>query len=303
MKNFPILIFLLCCTLSCATQYHTTTNLKKSRKNSAYAFVQTSELYTPIYAPNGGSKKQNFTNRGKVQKEREFIALLKAIPTPVKPKTPVGSSEADKVIIQAIESFNNKIFELERRLSKLDINSRGSEEEYANILIEINNLICNYQDGLMLLEKKVKKLYSDISFDTGSSVISRNGSSSINEIALNIEGEVKRWQRYLNSCNKKIFENDIFVLVVNIDGYADQRGDQYMNLKLSEERAKSVEILLRAQLVELVKSKNIKLVFNKIYTTGYGEKLPPGTTSGPENDPNRRICIIDYMVCPARYIK
>ena len=62
-------------------------------------------------------------------------------------------------------------------------------------------------------------------------------------------------------------------------------------------------MLLRDQLTSLIKTKGVKLVFNKVYSTGYGEKLPPDTIDGPDDDPNRRICVISYMVCPARYIK
>ncbi len=290
--------------MSCATHYNRTVNLRERNKMSSNdSYVSSSSLYSPIYKQNGGDKKQNIINRGKVQREKEFIAILKSIPIPVKPKTNNSNSEADKIILQAIESYNSRIYELEKRLSMLDFTSRGSEEEYTDILIEINNLICNFQDGLNLLEKKVKKLYSDVSFDTGSSFISKKGTDALMEITSNIQQEVSRWQRYLNSCNKKIFEKDMFVLVVNIDGYADKRGGNEANFLLSNERAKAVEMLLREQLTNLIKSKGIKLVFNKIYATGYGEKLPPETIDGPDDDPNRRICVISYMVCPARYIK
>lgn len=297
------LFFLIVSLLSCATHNKTVTLRKRNKSNSIDSYVPSSNLYSPIYKPNGGEKKQNIMNRGKVQREKEFIAILKSIPTPVKPKLINSNSEADKIILQAIESFNSRIYELENKLSKIDFSAKGSEQEYTEILLEINNLICNFQDGLSLLEKKVKKLYSDVSFDTGSSLISKKGTAALTEITSNIQQEVSRWQRYLNSCNKKIFENDLFILVVNIDGYADKRGSYDANTVLSKERAQAVELLLRDQLTSLIKTKGVKLVFNKVYSTGYGEKLPPDTIDGPDDDPNRRICVISYMVCPARYIK
>jgi outer membrane protein OmpA-like peptidoglycan-associated protein len=291
-------LFLL---FSCATAKVSTVPI--GNRNSNNKFVKSSELYTPIYAPNGGSKRETIFNRSKVVREKEVIALINSIPKPREAGDISNtSSEADIALKNAIETYNKKIYELEKKLSQIDMNSKGYEEDYTNLSIELNNLICNYQEGLDLMEKKVQKLFGDISFQTGSSEISGKGKLSIKEIANNVTKEVEKWRKYVNTCNKKIFEDDLFVVVINIDGYADQRGSEPSNLTLSKKRSQSVEKLIRGELVDLVKKQNIKIVFDKIYAEGYGEKLPPGVQQGPEDDPNRRVCVISYLVCPARYL-
>jgi outer membrane protein OmpA-like peptidoglycan-associated protein len=286
---------------ACSASEITLVNLNK--RKDEMEFVQTYDLYKPIFVPNGGSKKSTIFNAKKVQREKEFIAILKSIPKPKEPEDIVGiESEADKAIQNAIYVYNQKIVDLENRLGQIDIKKKGAEEEFENILIEINNLICNYQEGITLLEKKVQRLFGDITFQTGSAVVSGNGKKSINSISSTIEKEVQRWRAYVNSCNKKIFENDLYVVIINIDGYADQRGNENSNLILSKNRAKAVEKLLIAEITNLVKNKNIRIIFDRIYTEGYGEELPPGAVNGHQDDQNRRVCIISYIVGPSRYL-
>lgn len=294
-----LIIFLL--SGSCASNKMNMVNVKD--RDSQNKFTQTLELYSPTYEPNGGQKKQTIFNSKKVQREKEFMAVLGTIPKPKEPVPPLSEgTEADVVLRKAVELYNQKIIELENKLKQININEKGSEEDYTNLLIEINNLICYYQEGLTLLEKKVQRLFGDVSFQTASSDVSVDGKKSISSISMNINSEVDKWRKYVNSCNKKIFENDLFVVVINIDGYADQRGSEPSNQVLSEKRAKAVEKELRNELLKLVKEQKVKIVFDRIYTKGHGEKLPPGVVQGPQDDPNRRVCVISYIVGPSRYI-
>jgi outer membrane protein OmpA-like peptidoglycan-associated protein len=262
------------------------------------------ELYEPIFKEHGGQQRTTLFNKKEVQREKEFIAIIKGMPKPVDVNTVVKKidSEADKAVVEAYKEFNKKLFQLEEKLSKLQPYEKGIEEEYQNLLIELNNLLCDYKEGLVLLEKKVKKLYGDVSFKTASFEITGKGKDNLKEIIENIESEVERWRKYTTQCNQNIFQNDLFVVIINIDGYADQRGKEQSNLILSQKRAIEVERLLKSELTSLVLNKKIKIVFDKVYSEGYGEKLPPGIQQGPEDDPNRRICIISYIVGPSRYL-
>ena len=292
------LLFLTSCALNKPTFVH----VEKDEKNQ---YTHVSERWKPKYQANGGWKKSTIFNSKKVESEARFKELLDKWPTPKPPNPPINESNEPEVDIakrKAVEQYNQKLYELEDKLSQIDINKKGVEEDYENLLIEMNNLICNYQEGLTLLEKKVQRLFGDVSFQTGSAEISGNGKKTIKGISESVKEEVKRWKVYVNSCNKKIFENDLFVVVINIDGFADQRGSEPSNLALSQKRAKTVEKVLRNELASLVKGENVRIVFDRIYVEGHGEKLPPDVSQGPENDPNRRVCLISYIVGPARYL-
>jgi outer membrane protein OmpA-like peptidoglycan-associated protein len=299
MYRFLLFICIACFVSSCTPRIN---YVVMSQRTQANKTKQSSELYKPIYQPNGGDKKTTIFNQGKAQKEREFMALLKSIPTPVSNPYRNSTDATDMAVSKAIENFNQKIYDLEEKLSRINPNKRGSEEEYHNLLIELNNLLCQERDGIVLLEKKVKKLYGDVSFQTGKFEITTKGASTLKDICKNIAHEVEKWRKYVNSCNQKLFENDLFVLVINIEGYADERGDEKTNLTLSRNRANAVEKFLRNELIRMVKEEKINIVFDKMYSDGYGEKLPPGVTRGPKDDPNRRICLINYIVGPARYL-
>jgi outer membrane protein OmpA-like peptidoglycan-associated protein len=289
--------FLFMTLSSCATNAEL---VKKRAANEMY--VSTAQLYTPKYEPNGGKKRETIFNKSKVLKENQFIAVLNKV-KPIDPILKGNSSTAvDLAIDNAIKEYNLKIYDLESRLSQIDLDKRGAEELYTNLLIELNNLICKEREGIMQLEKKVQKLFGDVSFSTASCDISGAGKKSVEDVIDKIIKEFEKWKNYVNTCNEKIFEKDLIVAVIDISGYADQRGDTQYNLDLSRKRANSVEHELRGALIKLVKEKKVTIVFDKIYSEGYGEKLPPGVEKGSQDDPTRRICLINFVVGPARFL-
>ncbi len=297
--KFTKYIFLLLFVSSCAKSI----DLIKVRSGNEL-YVSSDKLYTPRYEPNGGKKRETIFNKSKVLKEKQFIAILnkvKPIELPIYSKEG-GNSSVDKTIENAIKEYNKKIYDLESRLSEIDLDKRGAEELYTNLLIEINNLICKEREGILQLEKKVQKLFGDVSFRTASYEITGGGKKSIEDVVIKIVNECEKWKKYVNTCNEKIFENDLIIVVVDISGYADPRGNDQSNLDLSRKRANSVEQELRTQLIKLVKDKKLNIIFDKIYSEGYGENLPPGVAQGQDDDPFRRVCLINYVIGPTRFL-
>ena len=296
--KFTKYLFVILFASSCATSV----DLIKERSGNEL-YVSSDKLYKPKYEPNGGTKRETIFNKSKVLKEKQFIAILnKAKPIDPGIIKGNGNTSVDAAIENAIKEYNKKIYDLESRLSQIDLDKKGAEELYTNLLIELNNLICKEREGILQLEKKVQKLFGDVSFRTASYEISGGGKKSIEDVVTKIVNECEKWKKYVNTCNEKIFENDLIVVVVDISGYADPRGSEQANLDLSRKRASSVEQELRTQLIKLVKDKKINIVFDKIYSEGYGEKLPPGAEQGPQDDPSRRVCLINFVVGPARFL-
>ena len=47
----------------------------------------------------------------------------------------------------------------------------------------------------------------------------------------------------------------------------------------------------------------VNIVFDKIYSNGYGEQLPPGVQRKGDDDPERRVCLINYVIGPSALLK
>ncbi len=261
--------------------------------------------YKPIYTLNGGNRKTHFLNIGKAQREKEFMALLKVLGNKQdlnKIAKPI--SKVDSVIYNATIETNNKIAELQKKISKIDLNSSSSHEEILNLLKEINDLKCERIDAInRFLNKKVNKILGDISFKTGESKLSEKGKKEIEKIILSIVQDIEEWKSYVNECNEKIFENDVFVVVIDASGYADGQGSLQNNLNLSQSRAIAVKEEIITQLKRIIKDKNINIVYEKIFAKGYGEELPPGVIQKGDDDPARRICLISSVIGPSSLIK
>jgi len=264
--------------------------------------------YQPIYKDNGGKTRTTFLNKTKVQQEKEFMALLKtiySITLPLKPSIKAGSnlSEVDKEIETVIKDTENKIRILEQKIRKIDLNSTSSHEQLISFMKELNDLLCNQVGAInKFLNKRVNKIFGDISFATGSSKISPKGEEQLSVIIYQITNDVNEWRSYVSSCNQKVFENDLFILVIEIDGFADQQGNAASNFKLSSERAEEVKRILLEKLNTLILKEKINIVFNKVYSKGHGEELPPGAIQKGANDPNRRICLISSVVGPSKLL-
>jgi outer membrane protein OmpA-like peptidoglycan-associated protein len=293
---FVFLVFIL---NACSVSKGSIKTVKVRTESQRY--LPSSELYQPIYKPNGGEKNKTIFNNGKVEREAQLITALKALGGPIRPQE-ASDDMVDKSIQRAINNLNNQIIELEQQLLKLDLTKKDSFEDVISLLEKIHRLKCEHIEGVTLLKKKVDKLYGDISFKVGSSEVSTKGIQNIDNMINRIEKEVSDWKSYLNSCNVKIFEQDLFVVMIQIDGYADQQGNESNNLSLSQKRADSVKKIVLDRLNKLLIDKKIKIIFNKVYSNGKGEQLPPGVLQGLEDDPLRRVCVINSIVGPSRYL-
>jgi outer membrane protein OmpA-like peptidoglycan-associated protein len=150
--------------------------------------------------------------------------------------------------------------------------------------------------------KELKNIAADISFDTGSSVISTEGKKLITGILDSIKTDIQSWRKYLDNHDENVFSNEDYSTILIISGYSDTQGSGdektrvERNLALSEARAKAVAAEFEKQLKAL--DVKWKLSF-KISYEGKGEVLPPAITDDKQkNNPNRRVTTIRMVVGP-----
>jgi outer membrane protein OmpA-like peptidoglycan-associated protein len=214
------------------------------------------------------------------------------------------NSSIDSVIIKSIIESNNEIDAIAREANSINVKNPQDFEKLLDLFKKIRDIKCKRVDVISnLVNKKTNKLYSDVAFSIGSSEVSKNGITEISKLVDNIVKEIAEWKNYVSSCNERVFENDLYILVVDISGYADQQGADALNFTLSENRAKSVKLEIIKQLNSIVKNQRVSLIFDKIQTRGYGEELPPGVTQSGQDDPSRRVCIISSLVGPSSLLK
>lgn len=263
------------------------------------------KTYKPKYYDNGGDVKTNILNKKNVAVEKAIITELirKEKINLAKVPTINNDGETTNAIKREIEEINRKIEDLESRLQNIDNTDADAHEKMLAILKEINDLKCKLIDGTNRLLIKTNKIFGDVSFNTGASTLSKKGKDELDAIVNSIETEIYAWKNYLNSCNERVFENDMFVVVIDIDGYADAVGSNKSNLNLSKERALEVKKQLENRFYNLIEKKYLNIIFNKINAKGYGEKLPPGIYASTKNDPERRVCYIYSVVGPSKLLK
>jgi len=270
--------------------------------NSIFSQQVSLENYKPIYKENGGNRKTNFFNKGKVKREKvylEALALISQMERVVIESKVEKDNSVDTLMVKVIKESNRRLAEISKQTNEIEINDVDSYDKLLNLLKELRDLKCSRIDAITkFINKNTNKLYGDISFTTGSAQISRNGVYELEKLVNKIENDINEWRTYVNNCNEKVFENDLYILVVNIAGYADQQGSSSQNLVLSEDRANAVKIELVRQLNKLI-NKGVNIIFNKIRVVGYGEYLPPGVQQKGEDDPSRRVCIISSLVGPS----
>ena len=276
--------------------------------NNKYSDNLISKDYIPKYAENGGETKKTFYNWRKSDKERELLAAMKKLDSvraaiPTFKKNTIESDYVDIEIQNIISKLQSEIVRLENLLMQIELTDVDSHAEITEILAEINRLKCEKIDGISLLKKKINVLRSDLMFEIGKYKITSAGKKIIKSWTRQVEVDIDKWNNYINKCNKRIFENDTYILTINIAGYADPQGSTSVNLKLSNARADAVKKEITTQLFSLLKSTGKKIVFNNIHSVGYGEKLPEGMTYEGDNDPRRRVCIVNSLIAPSKVIE
>ncbi|RYZ76999.1 MAG: hypothetical protein EOP04_31450, partial [Proteobacteria bacterium] len=244
----------------------------------------------PVFKDNGGKRKTNFLNRGKVKREAFYLEacrLIKSLQMVVVNNKVDKTSTVDTSIVAAIVASNKRLDEISELVNKIDPRDTKEYEKLLVLLQELRDIKCKMIDPITkFLYKKTNRLYSDVAFSTGSSQISKRGSLEIERMVAGIERDIEEWRSYVSECNERVFEKDLFVLIIDISGYADQRGGEKSNMILSENRAKAVKLELIRELNALVKAKGIMVVFDKIQTKGFGRAHPrrpfhPGLRAPP----------------------
>ena len=297
--NNSKLIFLFICSLSLFACKDTGVLVKPKFKTTVFRGVQ------------GETDVNNF-NRKQAEREKSLAATLE------KADEALRRLEDQKKMFYSIDS-SERIEEIDFQLDKLiartkqiidllnetDPYSPAGNEKSLRLAIELNDLLYNYVypiGELIVSNKEIKNISADISFDTGSSILTKPGKVAITQLIETITKDIAEWKVYLDQHNENIFDQEDYKTILIINGYSDLQGAgnaterSEKNLELSKKRAAAVAAEFEKQLAEL--NAKLKLTYNvKFY--GQGENLPPKQVeNGKVNNPDRRITTISMVVGP-----
>ena len=297
--NNSKLIFLFICSLSLFACKDTGVLVKPKFKTTVFRGVQ------------GETDVNNF-NRKQAEREKSLAATLE------KADEALRRLEDQKKMFYSIDS-SERIEEIDFQLDKLiartkqiidllnetDPYSPAGNEKSLRLAIELNDLLYNYVypiGELIVSNKEIKNISADISFDTGSSILTKQGKVAITQLIETITKDIAEWKVYLDQHNENIFDQEDYKTILIINGYSDLQGTgnaterSEKNLELSKKRAAAVAAEFEKQLAEL--NTKLKLTYNvKFY--GQGENLPPKQVeNGKVNNPDRRITTISMVVGP-----
>ena len=297
--NNSKLIFLFICSLSLFACKDTGVLVKPKFKTTIFRGVQ------------GETDVNNF-NRKQAEREKSLAATLE------KADEALRRLEDQKKMFYSIDS-SERIEEIDFQLDKLiartkqiidllnetDPYSPAGNEKSLRLAIELNDLLYNYVypiGELIVSNKEIKNISADISFDTGSSILTKQGKVAITQLIETITKDIAEWKVYLDQHNENIFDQEDYKTILIINGYSDLQGTgnaserSEKNLELSKKRAAAVAAEFEKQLAEL--NAKLKLTYNvKFY--GQGENLPPKQVdNGKVNNPDRRITTISMVVGP-----
>ncbi len=297
--NNSNLIFFFICSLSLFACKDSGVLVKPKFKTTIFRGVQ------------GETDVNNF-NRKQAEREKSLAATLE------KADEALRRLEDQKKMFYSIDS-SERIQEIDVQLDKLiertkqiidllnetDPYSPAGNEKALRLAVELNDLLYNYVypiGELIVSNKEIKNISADISFDTGSSVLTKQGKLAITVLIETITKDIAEWKVYLNQHNENVFDQEEYKTILIINGYSDLQGAgnatdrAEKNLELSKKRAAAVAAEFEKQLAEL--NTKLKLTYNvKFY--GQGESLPPKQVeNGKVNNPDRRITTISMVVGP-----
>ena len=297
--NNSNLIFLFICSLALFACKDTGVLVKPKFKTTIFRGVQ------------GETEVNNF-NRKQAEREKSLAATLE------KADEALRRLEDQKKMFYSIDS-SERINEIDVQLDKLiartkqiidllnetDPYSPAGNEKALRLAVELNDLLYNYVypiGELIVSNKEIKNISADISFDTGSSILTKPGKVAITQLIETITKDIAEWKVYLDQHNENIFDQEEYKTILIINGYSDLQGAgnatdrAEKNLELSKKRAAAVAAEFEKQLAEL--NTKLKLTYNvKFY--GQGENLPPKQVeNGKVNNPDRRITTISMVVGP-----
>ena len=267
---------------------------------------------TTIFHGEQGETEVNAFNRRQAEREKSLAEeiekseqALQMLKEQQKMFYSIDSSERIKEIDEQLTRLLKRTEEIILALNQTDPYTPDGHETALRLAKELNDLLYVYVvplGELITANKEIKNISADISFDTGSSVISAEGKKLITVMLDSIKSDIINWGNYLDHHNEHIFADEDFSTILIISGYSDKQGagDEktriQRNQELSEARAKSVATEFEKQLKSL--DVKWKLSF-KISFEGKGEMLPPSIYDDKQkNNPNRRITTIRMVVGP-----
>lgn len=267
---------------------------------------------TTIFHGQQGDTEVNAFNRRQAEREKSLAEeiekseqALQMLKEQQKMFYSIDSTERIKEIDEQLTRLLKRTEEIILALNQTDPYTPDGHEKALRLAKELNDLLYVYVvplGELIAANKEIKNISADISFDTGSSVISAEGKKLIAVMLDSIKSDITSWGNYLDHHNEHIFADEDFSTILIISGYSDKQGagDEktrtLRNQELSEARAKSVATEFEKQLNTL--DVKWKLSF-KISYEGKGEMLPPSIYDDKQkNNPNRRITTIRMVVGP-----
>jgi outer membrane protein OmpA-like peptidoglycan-associated protein len=267
---------------------------------------------TTIFHGQQGETEVNAFNRRQAEREKSLAEeiekseqALQMLKEQQKMFYSIDSTERIKEIDEQLTRLLKRTEEIIIALNQTDPYTPEGHETALRLAKELNDLLYVYVvplGELIAANKEIKNISADISFDTGSSVISAEGKKLITGMLDSIKSDIINWGNYLDHHNEHIFADEDFSTILIVSGYSDKQGagDEktrtQRNQELSEARAKSVATEFEKQLKSL--DVKWKLSF-KISYEGKGEILPPSIYDDKQkNNPNRRITTIRMVVGP-----
>jgi outer membrane protein OmpA-like peptidoglycan-associated protein len=267
---------------------------------------------TTIFHGQQGETEVNAFNRRQAEREKSLAEeiekseqALQMLKEQQKMFYSIDSTERIKEIDEQLTRLLKRTEEIILALNQTDPYTPDGHETALRLAKELNDLLYVYVvplGELITANKEIKNISADISFDTGSAVISAEGKKLITVMLDSIKSDIVSWGNYLDHHNEHIFADEDFSTILIISGYSDKQGagDEktraLRNQELSEARAKSVATEFEKQLNTL--DVKWKLSF-KISFEGKGEMLPPSIYDDKQkNNPNRRITTIRMVVGP-----
>jgi outer membrane protein OmpA-like peptidoglycan-associated protein len=267
---------------------------------------------TTVFHGQQGETEVNAFNRKQAEREKSLAAeiekseqALQMLKEQQKMFYSIDSTERIKEIDDQLNRLMARTEEIIKSLNETDPYTPEGHEKSLRLAKELNDLLYTYVvplGELIASNKELKNIAADISFDTGSSVISAEGKKLITGILDSIKTDIQSWRKYLDNHDENVFSNEDYSTILIISGYSDTQGSGdektrvERNLALSEARAKAVAAEFEKQLKAL--DVKWKLTFRVSYE-GKGEILPPAVTDDKQkNNPNRRVTIIRMVVGP-----
>ena len=217
----------------------------------------------------------------------------------------IDSTERIKEIDVQLDNLMARTQQIINSLNEIDPYSPSGHEKSLLLAIELNDLLFHYiypVGELILANKEIKNISADISFETGSAELTKDGKVAISTLIQTISKDIADWKSYLDQHNENVFNQDEYKTILVINGYSDLQGvgnekaRTERNQDLSEKRAAAVAAEFEKQLTVL------KTKLNLTYSVtffGMGENLPPQQIdNGKLNNPNRRITTVSMVVGP-----